>query len=70
MHFQYDQIDESLATDLLSKQTSSDGINNIDSSCDNVNQLRTTFITHRASQIHTKKGRDSVLYKVSWENSS
>ena len=62
--FQYDQIAETLATDLLSKQTASDRMNNVDGNCDNANQLRTTFITHRPSQIHTKKARDSVLYKV------
>lgn len=59
--FQYDHIDESIATDLQSKHSVSEPINN---SCESVNQLRPALNNHRPSQSQTKKTRDSVPYRV------
>ncbi|CAF3678254.1 unnamed protein product [Rotaria sordida] len=59
----YDNIDESVVSDLCSKQSSSEQNNNISSSKESVNQLRPTFFTQRLSQVQTKKSRDSIPYK-------
>ena len=61
--FQYNHINETLATDVQSKQMSPEHINS-----ENIDQLRPSFVTHRPSQIHAKRARDSVIYKVINEN--
>ncbi|CAF3419168.1 unnamed protein product [Rotaria sp. Silwood1] len=59
----YNDIHESVITDLSPKRTTSEQNNNVSGSKESVNQLRPTFFTHRLSQVQTKKSRDSIPYK-------
>ncbi len=67
MLFQYDNIEESVATDLQKQQISSEQLSNTKGSSDSINQLRPTLVTHRPSQSQTKKLRESVPYRVTNE---
>ncbi|CAF0881089.1 unnamed protein product [Adineta steineri] len=59
----YNLIDESVASDLQTRQTSSEQISNIKGSNESVNQLRPISISHRPSQSQPKKSRDSAPYR-------
>ncbi|CAF3766130.1 unnamed protein product [Rotaria socialis] len=59
----YDNIDETVATDVCAKRSEAEQNNNVNGSKESVNQIRSSLGTHRLSQTQTKKSRDSIPYK-------